>query len=336
MNEPANSQDEQKLALLLRAAGPREPVPLAARARWEATFRQELAPVLRRRQQRRRWVVGLAGAAAAMLLVLLAYPPPPEVAAPPLVTLDYVAGAAKLADGERTRALAPGQALVAGNVLLTAGDGHLALRFGVHRLRLDGDSRLTLQAGGVYLHRGRLYVSDDAPPGRPAPAPGRQPFAIVTPWGQVRDIGTQFLVAVGEHSTRATVRRGAIEMTQGNSRRRAAATAGGAVELRTDSDARISEQRAPASGERWQWIYQSTPPFTLEGSSVLAFLEWVSAETGLVLAFESSAAHRLAAQGTLHGAMGDWDDPQDAIGPVLAATDLRAEVSRGQLHVRLR
>ena len=53
MDRPEQSDsDEQNIARLLRAAGPRQELPSELRARWEKTFRAELQPVLEGRNRR--------------------------------------------------------------------------------------------------------------------------------------------------------------------------------------------------------------------------------------------------------------------------------------------
>ncbi|TXS95583.1 FecR domain-containing protein [Parahaliea maris] len=328
MSDETQQPKEPDIGVLLRTAGRRETATPEAMQRWESRFRAELAPVVQRRRRQRRLIAGSLAAVAALLLVLIY--PEQEQPRPQAVTasVESTRGQVSVISGAERQPIAGGQMLAVGSVLHSGVNGYAAIVLGAHRVRLDSDSRITLQADGVFLHRGRLYASDGL-------SQAVRSFSVSTPWGSIRDIGTQFMVQVGERETVATVRLGAIELRQGQIQQRAAATSGSAVQLRIDSGARISERAVGSRGTAWDWIYQSATAFELEGSSALAFLEWVSAETGLRLEFSSTGAREEAARTTLHGELGDWN-PEQAIDPVLLATDLVASRGQGQLRIALR
>lgn len=225
------------------------------------------------------------------------------------------------ADGRRASSAAiAGARLRAGAAVETAGDGRaaLALAHGIS-LRLDHDTRIVFDAvNRVRLERGAVYVDSGARP-KDAGAGGDEGLRVETRLGTVRHIGTQFEVRLDIVGLRTRVREGVITV----------APAGGA-----DNTARAGEalllapgrepvmRRTVTSGAEWDWVTAVAPPFRLEGSTLPAFLDWVSREQGWRWAFVDDATRQRAARIVLHGST-DGMRPAETIAPVLAASGMR-------------
>jgi hypothetical protein len=205
----------------------------------------------------------------------------------------------------------------------------VGLNYGGYTLRLDVDSHLVLHSTEIQLAAGRLYAGDSAQ------RIGQTQLTIITPHGAVRDIGTQFTVQVGDDSTIATVRQGVIQVAVGTSEFQLEATPVSAARLRVNSSGETLALDVPATGDDWRWIYTVRPPFELEGKSILEFLQWSANESGRKLAFASAAAELYARRVLLHGSATGLD-PEQAIAPVLEATDLTARQRGDTLLLSLR
>ncbi len=323
-----NPDHDDDIARLLRAAGTRDGPPRELASRWEQRFRDELQPVLARRRHRRRALWGLcAGLALAAIALSTRFlpAPPPAVA----IAVRQVSGAGSLqtAAGEFT-GLQTGQRLATGSVISTGSDGRVALAWGDYDLRLNRDTRVRFERGHVLLEHGELYASDRHS--------GSRALRIDTSLAVIRDIGTQFTVAARPDRTVATVRRGALSIDTGAGELRSAAASDSASRVTIDSERGVVREAVAGTGEDWRWIYSGSPGFELEGSTAWEFLAWSTGESGLRLEFGSRAAESHARRTRLHGDISALD-PERAVQPVLAGTDLVAAVVDGNtLRVALR
>ena len=183
-------------------------------------------------------------------------------------------------------------------VTTSAGTLAMTLTSGVH-LRLDASSTARLDsATDVALERGAVYV-DSA--GAHPTQPGASPISIHTPAGLVRDIGTQFEVRLDGAGLRIRVRDGEVLVTYANG---VDARAGAGEELfsRPDgSDRSISRRPIAATGSEWAWAERAAPPFSVEGKTLGAFLDWVSREGAWTVTFADSRFSEAARATVLHG-----------------------------------
>jgi hypothetical protein len=228
--------------------------------------------------------------------------------------------------GERLE-LEVGMNIPADSMIRTASASRAGIAYAGYTLRLDFNSEIELQAAAIQLAKGRLYASDSEQ------IIGQTQLNIVTPHGQVRDIGTQFTVRVDDDSTVATVRRGAIQVVTVNSEHQVEATPGSATRITVNSEGQAQTKDVAASGNDWQWIYAVSEPFQLEGKSIHQFLQWSVSESGRELAFASASAELYARRVRLYGSTPRLD-PEQAVTPVLEATDLRAQLQDDTLLVR--
>ena len=323
------SPEERDVARLLRAIGPRETMPEELKARWERQFRKELQPVLQKRRARRYTAMGLIASVVAVgLVTALGWQAPREAA--PRIEVVSVSGDSRVTQtGHSARALRTGQSLSVEETIATGEGSFAALNYGGYDLRLNSGTQLQFAKGGISLESGKIYISNEAGGAE------RRGITVLTPFGSVEDIGTQFTVNVHALGAVSTVRRGTIVVSTGDEHVRAQAAAGSARQISFDSTQLVQLSDGPASGPDWEWIYNSSPGFVLEGQTVAAFLQWSSRESGMHLKYTTESAEIYARTTILHGDIMDLN-PDQAVEPVLAGTHLEARRKPDNtLHITL-
>jgi ferric-dicitrate binding protein FerR (iron transport regulator) len=326
--------DGDVIARLLYLAGPRPTVPeertARVKARVRARWREEV-----RAQKRGRWFLGsLATAAAVALAVTLAVTRDPR--RPPSVpaTGPERVGRLEVATGTGPRVLPPGSgqwsrigiggSVPAGSTVSTPAEGRAALRLdGGASLRMDSGTRLRLaSASEVLLEQGGVYVDTGAV------HRGEAAVEVRTPFGNARDLGTQFEVRLAPRALRVRVREGTVVLSRGSR----AEAAGAGAELAVDADGGLVRRSVPVHGPEWDWVVSVAPGFEVEGRSLEAFLSWVSRETGLLLQLQDEEVVRAAEEIDLHGSI-DGLTPIEGLGAVLPTCGLIHRVDAGTLHV---
>ena len=306
----AEQRSERALKQLFEQAGPRPQPPASDAEEVRRAVYVEWDAVTGRRQWRRR--AGFAAAASVLLAAAvwvgsgLLPSTPPTV----LARVERVQGVIDTQAGMR---LAIGSTLVTGDALSTR-TGQVALRLASGgSLRIGPRSEVVLtSADAAELVRGALYFDSE---NRRASAE----FSVTTPFGTVRDVGTQFVLRVdGEQSgLDVGVRDGRVMLTT----RGASDTAAGGERLITTPDASaIRREVMPKFGGVWDWAEQLAPPFDIDGRTVGEFLAWFAGQTGRDVVFGSPAAQRLATETRLHGSI-DLE-PLQKLEAVLTLVDL--------------
>lgn len=329
-----------------------ESVKTATRPLWRAQARAQL-----RRRQMVRAGVGLAAAASLLVAITLLTGRPDVAPAPraPIAALVTMTGEVELLAPEgQAVALSTGpeaQGIEPGSWVRTGADGRAALRLsGGQSLRIDRDTRVRLaSARAVELDRGAVYIDTDyldsghAGSARASGAVterrargselradqglGRA-LEVRTSLGIARDIGTQFEVRRAGGSLTIKVREGAVSLLR--ELEELEIRHGAMLEIAEDGSRRTSA--IPSYSSEWSWVQDVAPPFEVEGRSVVAFLDWVSRETGLWVSFANAEIERLAATTVLHGTI-EGLSPAEAPGIVLAGCGLQATVRAGSLIV---
>ncbi len=316
---------------LLHAAGPGPVIPADGADRVKdlirPAWRAEVAA--RTRQRSRLWLGGLAAAAA--LLIAVVYlpslrsdaPGPPQTT----ITVAVVDGALEVtppgANVEFLTADAAGAEIPPGALIRTRPGSRATLWLTPRRslridskteLRLDSEASLSLESGAVYI---------DAQNG------GDSAVEVRTALGTATDIGTQFEVRLGEGTLDVTVREGLVSLSRDGEEIRI--TQG--VALSIDAEGEVRTGAVAAHDPMWAWTQEIAPTFEIEGRSVLAFLDWVSSETGLSIAFESAEVEQLAGTTTLHGSI-EGLSPSQSPFVVLPSARLTVSQETGVLQVR--
>lgn len=298
-NQTAADDD---IAQWLRMAAPRPGVPAALAVRARAAAETEWRTIVGRRRFRRRVVLAVGGALAATVLLSFAlslrrthdHLPAPSG---PLAMLEVLRGDAVSSSAQDglPRALHVGDAVGSGTFLATGDGTRAAFRLAAGQsLRLDHRTRVQLVSSSIVrLESGTVYVDSD-----PTDGSGLG-LEVRTPLGAARDIGTQFEVRLEDAAMRVRVREGMVEVERDGGRWELAAGA----ELTIVAGGLLERRRVPLYGPAWRWNLEIAPSFGLEGSSLAAFLDWVTRENGWKLRFTDPALATYAASVTLHGSL---------------------------------
>jgi ferric-dicitrate binding protein FerR (iron transport regulator) len=327
--------EEQALEGLLREMAPvAEPAPEVReriRAVVAAEWRTAVAPV--RAAPVRRWqrpALGVAAGLAAAAVALAVYQSGSPEPAPVVARLSRQSGEVEAGAAEGWLPVSAGQALTAGQKLVTGRGGRaaLALPRGV-TLRLDTDTRITLAGiDRVIVERGAVYLDSGQ---RPAPGPGVQ---IDSAFGSTRHLGTQYEVRVNAEQMVVSVREGLVAVDGSGAARSGPRTVARAGEqLAVQGSGAIARSTVDKRDPRWNWIAGVTPPFAIEDRPLSEFLAWVCRETGRELAYDSPAVEATAGQIVLRGSVAGLS-PEEALTAVMATTNLTYSDDDGRLVVR--
>jgi hypothetical protein len=306
---------DNRIGRLLKLAG-RRPAPgpdslLRAREAARTEWRQALEVRARQRLLKAivaAAVIGAAGGGAWMWAHVAAPVDRSEIA-----TLQKVIGTARVAEGAGpAAAVGANRRICAGDRLETDDRGGAVLQlFDGPSIRLQAGTAVRLEsASRLHLNRGTVYVDSD-------PQQAGNSLVVVTAFGSVRHLGTQFELSQDDGSLDVRVREGEVAIEGGTGRLTAAA--GEALLLRVDRP--VERRRIATSGPEWAWIGTMAAPFTLEGSRVPVFLHWVSREEGLRWEYADAAARRVAERAVLHGSI-EGLTPAETLLVVLPAAGL--------------
>lgn len=322
--------DDMSTVTLIRLAG-RRPEPAAFRVtRVRLSVEKEWRRVLRRRRMRRSLLVFGVAACVALAVAIGVRTPAPTVTSPvvaPIASVARVVGPVQLELPERpTRALVEHFEVPPGAIINTSTGGGVALQFrNGGSVRIDANSRVVItSASRLALEQGRLYVDRTAVETVP------HTIEIATRSGLVREIGTQFEVAVVASVLQIRVREGIVHFDGPDISARLA----GAESLRIEADGRQRRGRIATHGLDWSWIEELAPPFRIEGATLASFLDWVCRERGLRWRFDHPAAARTGRAAVLHGSI-EGLTPAAALDAILPATGLAYRRDRGELVIGL-
>lgn len=328
MNEHQATPNEEMVRDLLGSAGTRPPLPVADLAIIRASAHAEWNKVrYGQESQTGRWPAPrtLALAAGLLLMVLLGWwwirasaPAGSDV----IATVEALAGAGM--------GLAVGEDISAGAVLETAGRQgaaaeRLAIRLsGGQSVRLDVGTTLKLiSSTHLELAQGAIYVDS-------GPVLVGEVVEIDTAFGSIRDLGTQFEVRLGsgDAPVRVRVRQGEVVLdSEGN---RYSAAAGEELTLRRDGS--VERAALAAHGEEWQWVLSVAAPFSIEGQSLRAYLDWLTRETGWRVQFADPKLEQTSVETVLHGTL-DGLTPKQSLDVVLAGSGLAYRLEDGDLLI---
>ena len=306
--------EQDSVAALLRTVGKRSAPPLedyerilgASRVAWQRAVRLHA---------RRRWSYALA---AGITLVALSFGVLSflDRAAPPML-----AGTLTIATGPvfsgRTAAedwkwlAGTDVPLMSGTRLRTDSSGRAALRLvSGSALRIAGASELILgRDARIELLDGRIYLDTQGV---------SQGVEIVTHFGTLRDIGTQFEVLATDTSLRVRTREGAVTLTRGQSD--TVLQCGVSEELRVDMNGRVERGRIAAFDPEWAWVETLAEAPRGPELTLRRFLDWVARETGRQLRYDSPETEARVNQVVLHGTTPNRA-PVQAMEIALATTD---------------
>ncbi len=294
-NREPRVPDGDALAALIRAAGRRpspsaeqyERVRLASHLAWQMKVHAA-------RRRRVLWFALAASMVAAVVGVLVTWQTAPAPAVAEVALLR--GGVERLEPGtQRWERLEAETQLAAGTRLRTIGDGGAAFTVGdgisvraadATSFVLETGSRLTLHGGTLYVDTGRR-------------APSAAAIEIATPYGVVRDVGTQFEVRSLLTEVRLRVREGSVQLR--TSRVPSTYDAPAGEELLLAADGSIARRSIASDSAEWQWAQALAAPIDLDGGSAFDALQWVARELGKRLVFEDTTTEILARNAIMHG-----------------------------------
>ena len=332
------SDDHDRIAELLQLAEPRPEVATDRTQRVRLAVREVWRENIRARKRRLNMIRGLSALAAAAVLAVavgIASRPvsTPLPTAPPIevATVDAVIGETGLRfvapEDENAMIAARERDVVrVGEVLETGSDALAALRLeNGQSLRINRSTRFWFESPStIRLERGILFFDSGHARGE------LSDIQIQTAIGTIYEIGTQFEVSQLESDLRVRVREGAVDLEHGDQRHRAEVGS----QLLLEEGTRLSLEPVPIYGPDWDWILALSHSFELEGSSLGAFLGWVSRETGWTMQMSDGAASADATSVTLHGTI-EGLRPDEALEAVLPTCDLRHTVTSGIVLIDL-
>jgi hypothetical protein len=315
MNTPPPNDDERETAELL---GQLKVTPSAAArerafAKLQQDFGAQHAPEQPR--TRSRWARGLtmaAGVAFAIVGVWLLRDSPKESLVARVEAMTGSVDIRTLGMGQEPRPLAPDGAVPSGSTLITSDEGGVLVRVSPDltvRLAAGTHARF-MAADEVELTQGQLFV--DATPG------AHTPLEVVTRFGTVTHLGTQYLVKVAADGVEVAVREGRAQLA--SPAVTSVAEAGRWV-LHRDADAQPAGGDLEPFDPRFEWIGKLPTDFQLEGATLAGFLAWFQRETGLTPVYSPGLDAGRFAQVQLKGSIENLD-PLEALSYVLATADL--------------
>ncbi len=201
--------------------------------------------------------------------------------------------------------------------LQLADGGELRLAAGT-TLRFDTADRW-------FLERGKLYLDSKRDAQR-----GISSRSILTPFGAVSEIGTQYEITVATNPlvhSGVRVRSGTVRIDSPTEQRRL--EEGNALQLTSNGWSKTSSGRGP---DAWRWVIDAAPSFHLEGATLSDYLAWLKSETDWQVSLSTDAERLL--ESTLHGDFGAIKADQ-SLDVVAAMLGLEVAGERDSLQRRL-
>lgn len=322
--------DDEDIARVMKAAGPREKPPAEIERALRESLRGEWRAVVAERQGRRRRTA-LAVAAGVMAASVGTWLVVADLGGPP-----QAVGTVALADGElrvksgrlgRWDPASGGQPVAVGQVLATgpAGRGALELAGGTSA-RLDHGTVVRVAAADrLVIDRGAIYVDAGAD------SAGAAPLEIVTPAGSVRHLGTQYEVRLVDSVVRLRIREGRVLWNSDDG----TATGAAGEQLTIAPGGGVERGRVALFGEAWDWAAAAAPAIELDGLPLGEFLDWAARELGRRVEYDTPEVAREAGSVVLHGSVTGLT-PAEALATVFATTRMQAVLEEGRILVSAR
>lgn len=316
-------EDNDEVGGLLRTAGRRAAPPETVTAAvYEHAQRAWQTAVSRRRWVRRSYAL----AASVALMAILARAVMLQVPGMAVGVVD--GGAYTLATSSYWHLFAASRSayLFSGDSLQTASTAVLVRSFSGAELHLDRHSRLTLSSPeSVRLLQGRLFVHTYGPGSATR-------LRVLTDFGNVEHIGTEFLVSKDAQALMVAVRSGRVALHP-TSREPVELQSGQAANI--DSSGHVERRDLAAFDGIWDWVDTLASPLDIDGQSLYAVVSEIGQRAGLAIRFSDPASEAEARQLLLHGRALNLP-PRAALDAVLATTSLDGAVDGPQIVIARR
>jgi ferric-dicitrate binding protein FerR (iron transport regulator) len=182
------------------------------------------------------------------------------------------------------------------------------------RAHWEGPRTLHLEAGRVLLAAGAAAPVD---------------FAIATPYGTARHIGTQFIVAVDDSGMVIAVREGRARLSRNG--QAVADVPAGQVLRRPLSGPDVRESLSDAP-KYFSWLGRLPVGVAIEGRPLARFLDWYASETGLRLSYADDSTRAAAESTRLSGSVATLN-ADEALQALTASADLQASQQNGEIII---
>ena len=200
----------------------------------------------------------------------------------------------------------------------------LALSSGLSVRLAPASESVFESAERLRLDRGRVYVDSGS-------GAAGDPWVVETGLGEVRHLGTQYLVTIGTDGLAVAVREGriALQPARGGTAQ-TTAIAGERLRVAADAPGQILRTALSPTDAQWDWIESVPTSLEVEGLTLGEFLVWYRRETAQAVTLDGvDAATRL------HGSIAGLT-PDEALEAIAAAKDLDVRRVEGQTVVRAR
>jgi len=302
------------LAEIVRAAGRRKAPPELHYQQVFAAAHQAWRQKVRSRR-RSRWLAIAASLAILVTGGLLAWLIQADRSVPVAVFSVAQGSVEQLAPGAESWVpiAVRDAAVLSGTRIRTSAEGRTSLGLVEGgSLRLNTNTEIAVEAEAIVLAVGRIYFDSD----------GRSPemaMQIETPFGAIRDIGTQFEVSVERNYLQIRVREGEVEILESSAPGELRAVAGDEIEL---VEGRLIRRIIAPDADAWSWVQAlANVPFR-QAQSILTYFRWISRETGKRLEFESDSTE-LAAELSSFGGDPAGLTPLELLSAITATSDFR-------------
>lgn len=323
---------DEALEQLLRHASPRPTPSDSDKAIVRQAVRAEWQAVTGRRQVRLR-LAGFAIAATVVIGVFAALTllPLRDTEAVQVASIEksfgsiyLLAETSELLETDTLSSIRAGQTIVTGDV---AG---MALGWGTGgSLRMDASTRVRfLDESSVFLESGRIYFDSRSPALAGDPGSGdTADFVVVTEYGEVAHVGTQFMTRIGDGKLTVSVREGEVRVD--NRFQEYVASSG--EQMTIAGSAQPVVLSISGSGEDWAWVGRTSPVTEVDGRSLHEFLLWACRETGLEFHYEGNAEQIARHEAFLKGAI--YTEPLEALKLRLESAGLEWAIVDGAIYV---
>lgn len=184
-------------------------------------------------------------------------------------------------DGDHWLPLSVGAGVTKDATIRTGKNARIALTSDTGAsIRLDNDTRLRVGINEVLeLYAGAVYVDSNEE--------AASNIVVQTPFGHLKEVGTQFEVRLSPDAGTLKVRDGSVAFGVDQ-----LAAKGDVVRLSDDENRRIGNVTSNAAD--WQWTQAIAPAFSSSNDSqtLLALVEWVARESGLTIQWSAEARVR--------------------------------------------
>jgi ferric-dicitrate binding protein FerR (iron transport regulator) len=310
----ASDTDTDDLARIIRAAGPRPTPPQAAYDAVFAAAHVAWQTKLRSRKQSR-LTYALAASVLVAVSAALLWPfgtgTDTPVATARLVMGDVAVFSVETGEWVPLTDISTRTEIMAGDRIRTAPNGRIELELMAGTsLRLAERTEVEIRSNRILeLIAGTAYVDSGNE---------HHDLQFRTAFGTLRDIGTQFEVRVTDAALRLRVRSGRVELTP---TRGASQEANAEEQLELTREGRVARTPFPAAHADWSWVEALAVVPLTRGRSHIEYLEWIAAETGRELSFETESARVFAQTDTLLGEPGGYT-PEELLEIIAGSTRL--------------